>query len=99
MTTRFLLCGALCTLAATAQPFGAGADSKDGLQLIVAMEGMVKLRRMGWTASAPAAFGTALRRGDLLSMDGSSKATVACPDLTVPDLPPGRTRRAPCPPA
>jgi predicted phosphohydrolase len=54
-----------------------------GLHLIVAVEGQMRVKREGWSEYAPALFGMPLRYGDLLRLEGASRAIVACADLTV----------------
>lgn len=98
-----LLLGALAIAlgAARAQPLakGAGAGAETGgrgLHLMVAVQGKVSVKRKGWRVYAPAGFGTVLRLGDLLSLEGASRATVACADLTVHEMPAGLSG-VPCP--
>jgi hypothetical protein len=61
----------------------ANGESDSGLHLIVAVSGKLSLKRKDWNQYAPAMFGTAVKRGDLLRLENSSKATVVCADLTV----------------
>jgi hypothetical protein len=65
------------------------AVSSEPLNLIVQIDGQLKVKRPGWTAYAPVAFGTGLHAGDLLSLGESSRAKVACSDLTLHDVPAG----------
>jgi hypothetical protein len=65
------------------------AVSRESLNLIVQIDGQVKVKRPGWSAYFPVAFGTGLRLGDLLSLGESSRAKVVCSDLTLHDVPAG----------
>jgi hypothetical protein len=65
------------------------AVSSEPLNLIVQIDGQVKVKRQGWTAYAPVVFGTALHGGDLLNLSESSRAKVVCSDLTLHDVPTG----------
>lgn len=68
----------------------------DPINLVVQIDGQVKVKRQGWTAYAPVVFGTALYAGDLVSLGESSRAKVVCSDLTLRDLPTG-IGGVPCP--
>ncbi len=81
---------------------GCGADSTtnrtladNDLHMLVDVQGPVSVKREGWNTYAPALFGTSLRYGDLLRLEGSAQATVACADLTVATVPAG-TNALPC---
>lgn len=63
--------------------------ASDPVNLVVQIDGQVKVKRQGWTAYAPVVFGTALYAGDLVSLGESSRAKVVCSDLTLRDLPTG----------
>jgi hypothetical protein len=78
--------------AASAQPVPAVPDA----HLLVATRGAVLLRRAGWAAASPTGPGAAMRRGDLVSVPAGGAATVACADLTLRELPPGRFSGLPC---
>ena len=77
-----LLSLVLCACGAKAGPTPTSAGDTP-LNLVVGVEGNISIKRQGWTDYAPAFFGMALRNGDLLRLDGSSQATVACSDLTL----------------
>lgn len=98
MTKRLLTCAALFlaleatggggnAVPARAQTPDANARNDIGLNVIVALQGQVAMKRKGWGAFAPAGFGTILQRGDLLRLEGSSQAKVVCADLTISDAP------------
>jgi hypothetical protein len=63
--------------------------SNDGLNLLIVAQGTVRLKRDGWPDYQPTAFGTVLRRGDLLQVDAQARATVLCADLTAWPVPAG----------
>lgn len=64
--------------------------------LIVGLSGDAALKRQGWSDYAPAAFGAALRRGDLIRVEGAGRAVVACGDLNLAELT-GGVKGFPCP--
>jgi hypothetical protein len=66
------------------------------LHLLVSVQGAVALRRAGWSMATPIGPGAALRRGDLVSVPRQGRATVACADLTLQELPAGRFSGIPC---
>lgn len=66
------------------------------LHLLVAVQGAVVLRRVGWSAPIPVGAGALLRRGDLVSVPTGGRATVACADLTLQEFPAGRFSGLPC---
>ena len=81
-----LLCVVLPVAAGCSRPApqaapntGGGADSG----IIVGVEGAAALKRAGWCDYAPAIFGAAFRRGDLLRTEGGASARIACADLAV----------------
>src|SRR5215813_1744791 len=98
MTKRSLTCAALFlaleltgdggkAVPARAQAPDANVGSDSGLNVIVALQGQVIMKRKGWSAFAPARLGTTLQRGDLLRLEGSSQAKVVCANLTISDVP------------
>jgi hypothetical protein len=70
-------------------------EPTDGLNLLVAVEGEVRLKRDGWSDYIPVGFGTLIQYDDLLQVNGT--ATVLCGDLTVETVS-GRDS-CPCPPS
>lgn len=84
----------VCALA-----FAATAFADEPAHLLVAVQGKVMLKRPGWTAFAPAAAGTVVHRGDLVRVPSPGRATVACADLSVHELPAGKFSGVPCPAA
>ncbi len=78
----FILAMALVACGATPTTVPGGGDSNPA-HLIVALNGQLSVKRIGWTDYAPAVFGMALRNGDLLRVEGGGLATVACADLTL----------------
>jgi hypothetical protein len=99
MTKRLLTCAALFlaleasggggkVAPARAQAPDANVSNDNGLNIIVALQGRLAMKRKGWSAFASARIGTTLRRGDLLRLEGSSQAKVICAGLTVSDVPP-----------
>jgi hypothetical protein len=67
-----------------AQPAG-----NEPVNLIVQIDGQVKVKRPGWTVYAPVVFGTGLHAGDLVNLGEASRAKVVCSDLTLHDVPTG----------
>jgi hypothetical protein len=55
------------------------------------VEGQAAVKHKGWANYAPVVFGTDLRPGDLLKIDGNSRARIVCSDLTLRDIPAGVT--------
>lgn len=94
MTRRPALIALVFTIAAlagcgggAATPRGAGSPAGDlESGLIVQLQGDASLKRSGWRDYAPALFGTPFRKGDLLRVDASARATVACADLALAEL-------------
>ena len=94
MKNRFLPYGVLLVLLGyigiglpvQAQSPAAQSKSNNAVHVIVAIQGQLSIKRLGWKEYAPALFGTLVRSGDLLKLEGSSKATVACTDLTIYDV-------------
>jgi len=66
----------------------------DHPNLLVAVEGNVRLKRDGWSDYVPVGFGTLIHYDDLLQVDGT--ATVLCGDLTI--KPVSGLDSCPCPP-
>jgi hypothetical protein len=99
MTQRLLLriiIPALFTsysLAVAAAPTTPSPDN--AAHLLVVVEGRVSVKRKGWTQYVPAMFGLSLRSGDLLRLEESSRAAVACADLTLVSVP-GGVSGVPC---
>lgn len=87
MKARLLFALALAlalTACAADQPGATPASATAGsVHFVVAIQGDMSVKRLGWSAYAPASFGMILRDGDLVRLDGPSQATVACSDLTV----------------
>jgi len=107
MTKRLLTCAVLfLALKAAAgiekvapalgQTPDANFSNDIGLNIIVALQGRLDMKRKGWSVYAPARLGTALQRGDLLRLEGSSQAKVVCAGLTVSDVP-RELSGVPCP--
>jgi hypothetical protein len=59
------------------------------VNLVVEVDGQLKLKRPRWAIYAPAVFGTNLQTGDLLDLGRSSSAKVVCSDLTLHQVPIG----------
>src|SRR5262249_2353314 len=98
MKTRFLsssvfivllgcISGGQWTVSTKAQAPKTSPDNDSSLQVIIAVQGQVRMKRKGWSAFAPARLGTTLQRGDLLRLEGSSQAKVVCANLTISDVP------------
>ncbi|MBW8847265.1 MAG: hypothetical protein JF607_20055 [Burkholderiales bacterium] len=87
---------AALTIATGPAPAQPPAPAAQDAHLLVATRGAVLLHRAGWTMNAPTGPGAALRRGDLVSVPVGGLATVACADLTLRELPPGRFSGLPC---
>lgn len=64
--------------------------------LVVQLEGPVKVKRPGWTGYAPVVFGTGLQAGDVVNVGESSRVKVVCSDLTLHEVPAGMGG-VPCP--
>lgn len=89
-----LVAAALCQFdIARAQ---APVPPRDDAHLLVAAQGVVLLRRAGWSVPVPVGPGAVLRRGDLLSVPAGGRATVACANLTLQEPPVGRFSGVPC---
>ena len=95
MMRRLFLVAVLLILAAcnTTQPTTTPAD--DSGHLLIIVEGPVNVKRAGRSEYVPAMFGMVLHRGDLLKLDGSAQAKVACSDLTLANALSG-TGSVPC---
>jgi hypothetical protein len=76
-------------------PKSVAPEPTDGLNLLVAVEGQVRLKRDGWSDYIPVGFGTLIQYDDLLQVDGI--ATVLCGDLTVETV--SGWDSCPCPPS
>jgi hypothetical protein len=76
-------------------PGGAGSN---GLHLIVAVQGQLSVKRVGWREYAPARFGTGLHFGDLLRPGDGAQVAIVCSDLTVASVT-GGPSPVPCKPA
>ncbi|GEM_PF-2369783 len=63
--------------------------------VVIVVEGTAQLKRAGWKAYSPVAFGALLQYDDLLEVDG--RVQILCGDLTVRTLKSGRDS-CPCPP-
>ncbi len=63
-------------------------DSED-INLLLNVEGDVKLKRAAWDEFHPASFGTVLHRGDLIQVGDSGEALVLCDSLKSWQVPPG----------
>jgi hypothetical protein len=98
MTKRLLTCAVLFLALEAAGGGGKFAPARAqepegnvsndiGLNIIVALQGQLDMKRKGWSAFTPARLGTTLQRGDLLRLEGSSQAKVVCAGLTVSDVP------------
>jgi hypothetical protein len=59
------------------------------VNLVVQINGKLKLKRPGWGVCAPVVFGTNVKAGDLLDLGKSSSAKVVCSDLTLHQVPAG----------
>ncbi len=74
-------------------PSPTGEQSEDftdpGLNLLVAQEGEVLLKRAAWSDYHPTGFGTVLERGDLLKLSSGAQAKVLCDNLTLWPVPGG----------
>jgi hypothetical protein len=73
--------------ASAGQPAGAapaapaGADPSE--HVVVAIQGQLAIKRPSWSQFVPAIFGTLVRVGDELKLEGSSVAKIACSDLSL----------------
>ena len=76
----------------TPSPSGDQSDefTDPGLNLLVAQQGEVLLKRAAWSDYHPTGFGTVLERGDLLKLSGEgAQAKVLCDNLTLWPVPGG----------
>ncbi len=64
-------------------------ENDPGLNLLVAVNGDVLLRRTKWNDFHPTAFGVSLQRGDLLRVQGGAQATILCDNLNTWTVPAG----------
>src|SRR5262249_30286661 len=81
-----------CGAPQLAQPAAATAD----VHLVVSVQGLLSVKRAGWSTYAPVRFGTALRHGALLRRDDSAHARVVCANLSIAMVHPG-SGGVPCP--
>jgi uncharacterized protein YceK len=95
MIRRFLFFLVLLVLTGCASGVTTTTPGDNSMHVVVAVQGQLSVKREGWTEYASALFGTGLRYGDLLRLEGSSQATIACADLTLKPVPSG-TGGAPC---
>jgi hypothetical protein len=70
--------------------------SNQPVNVVVQVDGPLKLKRPGWTVYAPVVFGKYLYAGDLLDLGNSSSAKVVCSDLRLHQVPTGISA-VPCP--
>ena len=66
------------------------------VNLVVQIDGQLKVKRPGRAIYTPVVFGTKLYNGDLLDLEKSSTAGVVCSDLTLRQVPSG-IAAVPCP--
>ncbi len=83
-----------CGPGRTATPVAVGGE-ESAVHVLVAVEGRLSVKREGWTDYAPALFGMVMRSGDLLRLEGSSQATLACADLKLAQVA-GGVSSVPC---
>lgn len=93
-----LFCALMCLVlggvaCATSQPNAtlASPGEGSGVNLLIAAEGRVELKRKAWSDFHATSFGAALERGDQLRLSERASATVLCDNLTawvVPGGPP-----------
>jgi hypothetical protein len=84
------------TLAMMGVPFGCSppaptspAATTPGLNLIIAAEGEVLLKRDGWSGFHPTSFGAVVHRGDQLQPAADAEVVVLCENLTTWTVPGG----------
>ena len=75
----------------TPSPSGDQSDefTDPGLNLLVAQQGEVLLKRAAWSDYHPTGFGAVLERGDLLRLSSDAQAKVLCDNLTLWPVPGG----------
>jgi hypothetical protein len=69
-----------------AEPSPAGKTAAGGApsdNVLVAVQGQIAIKRASWSQFVPAVFGTLIRLGDELRLEGSSIAKIACADLSL----------------
>jgi hypothetical protein len=95
--TLLLLAALLMLCACSSSPAqpAAKSDGAVAVHLIVAVQGNLSIKRLGWSDYTPALFGMALHNGDLLRVESGAQATIACADLTVA-APAGGVSSVPC---
>jgi len=77
-------------ITSTPTPTPPPADEADpGLNLLLAVEGEVLLKRETWSDFHPTAFGAALKRGDLLKLSSGAQAKILCDTLNIWNAPSG----------
>ena len=64
-------------------------QTKPGLNLIIAADGEVLLKRDGWSGFHPASFGASLNRGDQIQPAVDARVVVLCENLTTWTVPSG----------
>ncbi|MDM8518483.1 tetratricopeptide repeat protein [Anaerolineales bacterium HSG6] len=64
-------------------------DDYDGLNLLLAAQGEVLLKRQGWLDYHPVSAGTVLHHGDQLQLADTTQAIVLCDNLKAWPVPPG----------
>jgi len=67
------------------------------MNFLVDVEGIVELKRQGWTDYVPVTFGTCLQWGDLVRVGSTAPAVIVCADLSVQPLTSGYFGGLPCP--
>lgn len=92
-----LMCGCHAPATPEATTPSAAPSLPDGqsMHLVVAVQGPLSIKRVGWRSYAPARFGTVLRFGDLLQTETTAEVTIACADLTLVTMT-GGPRGLPC---
>lgn len=86
------------TTSVTAPPRGVATEEShavefnaadQGINLLVAVEGEIRLKRRGWSDFYSTGFGVAVRRGDLLRVPANAAATLLCDNLSLWTVPGG----------
>jgi hypothetical protein len=73
------------------------ARDSNGMNFLVDVEGVVELKRQGWTDYIPVTFGTRLEWGDIVRVSDTASAVLACADLSIQPLMAGYFGGLPCP--